>query len=58
MMQLIQGATTGEFRRVNPSLVVVRIYHFYEAYVSNIVYYTWTFCPQFHCVIDGVAYYI
>ena len=32
--------------------------HIYEAYVSNIVYYTWTSGAQFHCVIDGVAYYI
>ena len=30
----------------------------YEAYVSKIVYYTWTFGAQFHCLIDGVTYYI
>ena len=30
----------------------------YEAYISNIVYYTWTSGAQFHCLIDGISYYI
>ena len=39
-------------------LEVAVLFYSYEAYVSKFVYYTWTSGAQFHCVIDGVSYYI